>query len=1225
MIIKGPAIVGLTQFDEIIELYEEEQQKEIMEEEIIETEPIEEKQTEETIQEEVSEEVGEEEQINETQEKEIVEKIIETPIIENITQETENITQEIQQQEIEKTEEIEEQQNQTQETNQTIEEAIAIPIIENITQEIKEITNETKQITNQTQEITQNITQEQNQTIEQIPEQETQEEETQEEIIEQPTQEPEDIIEQPTQEPEDIIEQPIEQEYTIEIIGECLSDYEVVQQAKNCSKLGGEPKILPIGDNCKYVECRFKAKQKIIIEEPKQGEEQNITIIPISNATSINMTQFKPLDNITNITSQLNITQNITQITNITQNITIEETNVIITETTITPTIIRINEPVKWKKIVTVDNLADNINISLPKQTLNISIKKKDEFNDIIEIKENKAKVLDNDEIKEISEFTKDKQIQELQREIDLKKAYDIDTINLEKEINKLNKPQGESGLGVITGNVVSSIGSFFKDLFGFFGEDEQKQETIQGPKPMLSITGFGIIEEPVTEEPIEHITQETNQTIVEIVKEEEQTQDKEGTELIIQEEITENDELEIEYYTEAPIAVEKNITDNKKQIIISSETHYENILAYTTIPESPLSAVKVYKLNTTTDPITNITTSTKTLTELYSYSDTNNDSLIDYIEWIIPHLSNQTYEIEITILNVQSYPQVGGNWTVMFETSGVANLTIKASNETTWVDNYNKTLNQTFDLEFLTLTCNNTIQNYTWTNNNEIFVKDYNCTQTGYETSKVLTEGKHHLQFTFGDQIVYAHNSAGNPGIEFVNPTESDSATITNSFTEVNISITNAADLSEFTYEFNNSNYTFYNDSLVLMMNFDNLSVLGDSATQAVGVSLQGHNASFKGSLEPAWDCGNAVSGCALNLDGSDDYLTVSYDASLNLPKYTINIWVYTERFDGDILVHRGTASAYNYKISQWAGDWEFCVGSNDCVTTSYTGHQDRWVMLTMMYDGSNIIVYKDGIYKTQGAQTMVKDTGNMGIGDYLHSAGYEYQGIIDEVRILNRTMTADEVSQLYKSNLRKYDTDKYIFYANQTDLTKDITYSYQGTAIDTSANSNQTEVRTITYVDLYTNISLTLTPSTAATSSTVYASGNLNISNGTIMNYSTFYINSPTTTNISYHWFTSGAYLHNFRYPVIIESSTAQTNVPIHVTGQNILDGSGLHPNNLTVTFIEVIDPKVNLENQGELLSHTFTDINSDFEFDLTDFITFETNISAGEKRLIYIYDTS
>ena len=212
--------------------------------------------------------------------------------------------------------------------------------------------------------------------------------------------------------------------------------------------------------------------------------------------------------------------------------------------------------------------------------------------------------------------------------------------------------------------------------------------------------------------------------------------------ELVIEENET---KFEIEYFTDAPVATENEITYYKKQITISSELHYENILAYTNITETNQNNIKLYHLiNNTRELVTNIT-----------YIDQNNNNLIDKIQWIVPHLSNESYEIEITILNVQSYPTVGGNWTVMFNTTGKANLTIKAIRDTTWSNS-----NENHDLKFLEIKCNNTILNYTWTNNS-VFIENYTCNQTSYETSKVITSGVHDLLFQFGNQSAEAHNFA--------------------------------------------------------------------------------------------------------------------------------------------------------------------------------------------------------------------------------------------------------------------------------------------------------------------------------------------------------------------------------------------------------------------------------------------------------------------------------
>ena len=132
-------------------------------------------------------------------------------------------------------------------------------------------------------------------------------------------------------------------------------------------------------------------------------------------------------------------------------------------------------------------------------------------------------------------------------------------------------------------------------------------------------------------------------------------------------------------------------------------------------------------------------------------YLDTNDNGLVDYIEWIIPSLSNQTYELEINILKIDSNPSLFGNWTVKFNTTGTANLTITPKNGTTW----NNTAEDQ-QLKFIEVRCGEEILNYTWIDNDpensSVLVENYSCNETGYEISKVMIAGKHTLEFRFGD-----------------------------------------------------------------------------------------------------------------------------------------------------------------------------------------------------------------------------------------------------------------------------------------------------------------------------------------------------------------------------------------------------------------------------------------------------------------------------------------
>jgi len=112
-------------------------------------------------------------------------------------------------------------------------------------------------------------------------------------------------------------------------------------------------------------------------------------------------------------------------------------------------------------------------------------------------------------------------------------------------------------------------------------------------------------------------------------------------TELIIEDLV---EEVEVEYYTPAPTSEEVEINDYRKQIIISSDIHYEDILAYTNLPiDANSEVIKLYWL------INN----SRLEVSIDKY-DTNNNSLIDYIEWIVPSLSNQTYELIIEITKAE-------------------------------------------------------------------------------------------------------------------------------------------------------------------------------------------------------------------------------------------------------------------------------------------------------------------------------------------------------------------------------------------------------------------------------------------------------------------------------------------------------------------------------------------------------------------------------------------
>ncbi|MAG08196.1 hypothetical protein CMO89_01880 [Candidatus Woesearchaeota archaeon] len=328
------------------------------------------------------------------------------------------------------------------------------------------------------------------------------------------------------------------------------------------------------------------------------------------------------------------------------------------------------------------------------------------------------------------------------------------DAFNISVKDAETNTELDKSKINVKENNKLKELEEYEAEKENKREEKEEKREASKITGAFAAITGFSALDD---------INEDTEANV---------------TELIIEEPA---EELEVEYYTEGPTAEEIIISDYKKRITVSSDIHYEDILSYTYLPvEVPANNIKLYWINNGSR--------TRVATDKF---DKNNNSFIDYIEWVVPSLSNQTYELELIILNTQSYPTRGGNWTVMFNANGVGNLTISASNGTSYTKFFKDNSSTINDLELLNLRCgdnvffnkdslfmrNNTyliLENSTKIGINEtlnsslelasLFVGNYFCNTTGYHTVRVLTDGKHTQLFNFSGYYAYAYNLVNNP-----------------------------------------------------------------------------------------------------------------------------------------------------------------------------------------------------------------------------------------------------------------------------------------------------------------------------------------------------------------------------------------------------------------------------------------------------------------------------
>ena len=200
---------------------------------------------------------------------------------------------------------------------------------------------------------------------------------------------------------------------------------------------------------------------------------------------------------------------------------------------------------------------------------------------------------------------------------------------------------------------------------------------------------------------------------------------------------------------------------------------------------------------------------------------------------------------------------------------------------------------------------------------------------------------------------------------------------------------------------------------------------------------------------------------GNALSFDGRDDYVDYGIGSSLNFPadaSFTVSLWIKTSKNYGPLVSQRNSiygapvldvTVGYDGTANNYPGKVRFIIRDDDYVgqveigsTTSV--NDDIWHFVVAVRDGSDdkIKLYIDGsLESASGAKalnspitTNIRAIGNerRWVQDSTATADKRwFNGIIDEVRIYNRALTADEIkageSRTFQYTIRSRDTGKF------------------------------------------------------------------------------------------------------------------------------------------------------------------------------------------------------
>ncbi len=334
----------------------------------------------------------------------------------------------------------------------------------------------------------------------------------------------------------------------------------------------------------------------------------------------------------------------------------------------------------------------------------------------------------------------------------------------------------------------------------------------------------------------------------------------------------------------------------------------------------------------------------------------------------------------------------------------------------------------------------------------------------------------------TTGKRFLSVGDDYSTSDLEYLSPTPSNNSVQSNRFVRINVSISEP-NLKELKFNWNGTNFTIYNDSLVLMMNFDNVSELGEDGTYVVDLGREGNDGTVNG---PVWKSLGKFGG-AFEFDGDDDYINCGNDSSFNMGShdFTVSAWINTTVSSGyNLIISKGSCGGGGKRYNLWGYRQE--TSSSALIIDDDTGcgapevhgsthiNDGKWHHITGVKDGNYLRIYIDG--KEDSTPTDISTCGpiddtvrNLTIGvSSCDGTSYNFNGTIDEVRVWNRSLSSEEIYEQYASNLNKVNQTHWNLYVNQsmnsTVGLSEGTYTYQVFAKDTNVNSNSTQVRQIT-----------------------------------------------------------------------------------------------------------------------------------------------------------------
>jgi type II secretory pathway pseudopilin PulG len=175
-----------------------------------------------------------------------------------------------------------------------------------------------------------------------------------------------------------------------------------------------------------------------------------------------------------------------------------------------------------------------------------------------------------------------------------------------------------------------------------------------------------------------------------------------------------------------------------------------------------------------------------------------------------------------------------------------------------------------------------------------------------------------------------------------------------------------------------------------------------------------------------PTWTTGHVDGG--LQFDGKKTYVSVPYNEVLTITnELTLTAWIRAAKFGAsNIILAQGTSgTASNYEL--WTYNGKLVMGfynggwRNVTAPNALTANTWYHVAATVELSGTDRLIrlYQNGVevYKETTTYAPLGNKEGLTIGKF--PSGAYWDGILDDIRIYNRKLSADEILQIYKGAL--------------------------------------------------------------------------------------------------------------------------------------------------------------------------------------------------------------